>query len=314
MHIFDAVALVAPALVPTSRFDRPTLVYDGVEILAYNGLVTARAPCDLDLDPFAVSGPLFQSLVKSTSRVSIGEHRVTIFNGKARYYVNQNPFAIARKSVPDRMGADGTVVPLTQEFVDAVTRVKEFVSDNAVHLWAMSVFVSKRGMIATNNIALAFAPFPNEVEFSMPSSMIADLHVGRQLVVSDTVVILYDKETGQWLQYHKLAQEAPAQLFTMIDTLVNGTISIEGLDEIVEALDKLPDATMASIENGEVAFTSEKHANRAEHPFDAALTFKMGVKGIRLLAKHATHVSDALCPSKLLFSGKDLRGILVARY
>ena len=191
------------------------------KILATDGRLVACCPLGFECPDMLVPGDMFEKLINRLDSIDditkMDGSRYTFKAGRSRGTIQvlqefdtpslPRPFADWSEPAPD--------------FVDALRRARPFISDNAIHPWAMSVCLGKDRMLATNNIVLA------EVECvgaggngQLLPFWAVDFILGRDEELDGIQIhpehMSFRFDDGSWLRTQLLIGEFPAVVLKML--------------------------------------------------------------------------------------------------
>lgn len=126
------------------------LIADG-ELVATDGKITSGYPCDYSISAL-VPGPEFEALVGSLE----GEIAAIKLDGKIR--LAAGPMSGTIKTLPPDTVAflrpEGEWFTPPEGFVEALRSARNFIADQAVHMWSLCACLRTGAILASNNISL----------------------------------------------------------------------------------------------------------------------------------------------------------------
>lgn len=129
------------------------------EIAATDGKITAGHPCPFEGN-FVVPGVEFEKVLMRMQ----DEPKITVDDGVIKIRCGRFSGTVQTLPLYDWAypGIDDVIwKPLPEKFLDIMTALKPFISDNPVQTWAQSIALENNWMFATNNVAIAGAECPD---------------------------------------------------------------------------------------------------------------------------------------------------------
>lgn len=291
------------------------LVKDGFIHASDNRLVAA-APFPL-VGEFLVPGGDFEAVADRFSektKLEVTPTTVIFRDGKMKATLKTLPIDTVNYQKPE-----GEQQKIPKDFLQALARIRPFISDNAVHFWALAVCLEKDFIYATNNIVVAAAECKglNGGGKLLPSWAV-DYLLSRneelEAIISDKVSMTFLWWDGSWMKTQLVDSEFPKGAENLIEKmakptfrltpewkLIYGTIS-EMTDALIEIFkDKIVGVT----EHGEIEVEVSSAA-----PEGASKWHK---KFLDPVIAAAEFWQPDVWPKPSPFIGPGIRGLIVGR-
>ena len=109
--------------------------------------------------------------------------------------------------------------PWTEGFLQALRKIRPFISNNAQHYWAMGAYAHEKGLAATNNVVLVDMDFDNPpLSGLLPFWLIDTIERDSppDTCFDDATKVYLKWKDGTWLRSLRLVDEFPAQPIAML--------------------------------------------------------------------------------------------------
>lgn len=203
------------------------LVDQGI-IYAADGRMTAAHPFPHD-GTFCVSGPEFDALLgrmDAAPKIEVGQGAITAKLGRMRGTIKTiDPRDWTYATVPDPWH------PLPLGLLEGLRKLRPFISDNAVHSFAMCVLAKDDALYATTNVSLArcLCPGLNGVAAMVPYWAV-DFILKREEGLVEWAhgdgYLGFRWSNGAWMRTQLVADRFPDTAITMLDGLPQPTVEI----------------------------------------------------------------------------------------
>ena len=225
----SAIAKVKSAIAPKDLASHLShyLVKDRMVYASDNRLLAA-APFPLSGE-FLVPGGEFEAVAEKFGdgvTVEVNPNHVIFRHGKMKATIQTLPLDTVNYQMPQ-----GTWKDLPKDFLSALAKVRPFISENAVHYWALSVCLEKDHIYATNNVVVAAAECKGlEGEGRLLPSWAVDYILSRaevlETMISDPNSMTFLWSDGSWMKSLLVDSKFPASAESLIEKMTEPTFSL----------------------------------------------------------------------------------------
>jgi hypothetical protein len=312
----ESIDKVRRALSRQGIVDRLTyyLVKDGF-VCASDGRMTAGAPFPSNLT-FLVPGGEFEKVVDhlqgNTTELTLLDGKLLLKSGRLRATIETLPLDQAFYPHPE-----GAWLPPPDGLVEALRRVRPFVSDNATRPWALCVSLRTGAIMATTNVAL--------VEVACPALLCDELLLPCWAV--DFILFHPAKLTGvifqqnnacfqwddkSWMVSQLGEGKFPEVCSGMLDNGEDPTWEIP--QEWRDALIGISKLCSGEILCGAVSMVGKTEKSVVEYEVTSpAEASKWEQRYLTTVVQAATHLALTSWPKPARFKGTGIRGVIAGR-
>lgn len=277
-----------------------------------NGILCIDAPFEHDIIECAVSATKFIKSIESCH-----EHpefgvtptgRLSIKHGRFKAYLGILPhsdYPVASQ--------EGTIVKLRPNFVEALTSLKPFISEDASRPWSMSVLFSGGYIYATNNVIIVRTPY--ELDYEYDIAIPADA-VNRAIDIAEMPSSCYMAESSFTLEYKQMWMRCQllSGRWPAVSSFFDGfKVDVPVPADLADAVEKVrtfADEKFPVIKIGEEITTDSGNNGASVDGFDLPTASFHGDQIVRVLSV-ATHIDFSTYPKPCLFKGKNIEGLIV---
>lgn len=294
------------------------LVKDGT-ITAGDGRYVACAPIDCDQN-FLVPGREFERLIDrlpSVEEIIIDERSITLKSKRMRGTIDTLPIIEQQYPAPGQVWNE---VP--PRLLDALATVRPFISDNALHQYALCACIGRDSIIATNNVSLVQVdcPMVDGSGHLLPIWAIdyllarkdADLD-GFQLYPGYAAFRFDD---GSWMRTQLINEEFPMVAGQLFERYEKPTWELT--DEWRSAFKLVEELTENMVEIHTNKLVGRQGVGVVEHeipdtpvPSDGYSVYNS--KFLEAIVRVATHWQPDVWPNPSPFAAQGVRGFVIGR-
>lgn len=318
----DAIAKVKSALgLKDIASHLSHFLVQGGMIMASDNRITAAAPFPFTELSFLVPGPEFERLINKfegdcTFALDDKNMTLTLKCGKIKGTLKVlSPELVVYKP------SEGQWHDLPSDLLDALRKIRPFVSDNAVHFWALSVCIAKNAVFATNNVVVARADVSDfDGEGRLLPSWAVDYILAHpckiEALITDEGSMTFMFSDGSWMKSQLIDSKFPEAAAKLIDTLPECRFALDdewrrGYDCISSMAENIidihADKMVAILGHGETEYTVNSPI-----PTDKPYS-RWAKKFIDPVIAGATHFQPDIWPKPAPFIGPGLKGLIVGR-
>lgn len=292
------------------------------QMTATNGRIVACCPVDLDGEILVPGEELWNILKRLPDEPSakIQADRLVLrsgkFSGSLQILPPQDwhfPFEIE----------DVTWEKFPLELLPIFRDLRPFVSDNAVHRWAMGVAVDDGWCYASNNIVLAGAKFAGGKGLqSLVPSWVVDFILSRSEGLTHWATakksMAFKWRNGSWMRSSLIDAQFPERAGEMIRESPKGTQTIRpdyrhAVVRISELVDKNGTVSVyADRVEGKTSRSTVTEDATSSVPKDSPFSL-WSAENLGLVMSIATHWSPATWPKPTPFNGERVKGFILGR-
>lgn len=320
MTMKDAISKVKAAIAPKDIASHLShYLVKGKMIHGSDNRITAAAPFPYDGE-FLVPSREFEAVANKFgpgTRITVEENSVIFTDGKMRATVRTLP-----TSAVDYVMPQGTWKDLPGDFLAALSKVRAFISENAVHYWALSVCLEKDAIYATNNVVIACAECKGlEGEGRLLPAWAVDYILSRsetlETIISEPTSMTFLWGDGSWMLSRLVDSKFPEAAETLIGNMAQPSFRLEPLWK--EAL-----STAIEMSETLVEIHGDKMVGHTEHgvievkinspaPVDGGIS-KWNTKFLAPVIQVAEFFQPDAWPKPAPFTGPGIRGLIIGRY
>jgi hypothetical protein len=294
------------------------LVRDGT-ITAGDGRYTACAPIPCD-GTFAVPGREFERLINrlpSIESVQIGDGSITLRSRRMHGTIKTLPANDVEYAQPG-----DTWNPLPPNFLTALALIRPFISDNAIHPWALCACIGRDSFVATTNVSLAQVDCPSldgaghllpcwAVDYLL-SRKDGNL-IGWQLYPNYAA---FKWDDNSWMRTQLINDEFPTTGLKLFENYKKPEWAIT--NEWREAYEFVSEMTESVVEVHATKLVGHRDASEVEHeipltPVPVEERSLWASQFLDAVIKNATHWEPDKYPNPTAFAAPGLRGFIIGR-
>lgn len=292
----------------------------GGEIRATDGRITAGHPLDEDVGDYVIPGDeLERLLARMPEDFEILERDgwIKITSGRLRGTIETLP--IEDWNYPGI--EEVTWQPIPDELFDLLGALRPFVSDNAVRPWSQMIALHDGWICATNNIALAGAPFKYSTGMKTGIPVWAlDFILPRIEGLAEWFwhdrYVAFRWENGAWLRSVLIEADFPEMAIGMIERAMNHTYVDHIRPEFREVYDRIAGLTGDIIKIGpDTIFGEYKRSKMAEeiHETSVDQITEWTTKYLNPVIEAADIWDPSLWPNPVPFKNHVIAGFVMGR-
>jgi len=286
-------------------------------IQATNGRIIAGHPCDIDGE-FLVPGVELERILKrlpDDPKIDINNGKVTLRSG--RFHGSLQTLDLGEWLFEEVNNAPWQPIPnLLPIFKD----LRPFISENAVHRWAMGIAITDGWALASNNIALAGAKSDTAAVAAIIPSWVIDFIMQRRDGIQQWAVtdhyMAFRWASGAWMRSTLIDDKFPERAAEMIKQVTTPTqpVSEEYRDAVlrVASLSEEGISIYKDRVTGRTAKTELIEELSSEVPKDNEYS-RWGEQFIEPVMAVATAWQPSNWPQPASFVGERVRGVISGR-
>lgn len=282
-------------------------------LFAYNGIYQYQAPFDLKTDEsFAVNEAKVAAAIRSCGdevEVSITKEFLRIKNG---------PFSVRVRKIETVSPLELITLPpktpktAPEGLLEALRRVRPFVSTDASRPWSVAVRVAEGFAWATNNLSLVRAPIACKipdmiipaaaVDFVCELGSIDRLGIestGHIVIQCGDALVRFSQALAQWPDMGNFFKKMPAKLPEIPSEMTEAAAKVAKFAE-----------RFISIDDSKLHSKSES----VETEYEVSFKKSKGIYNASMLAlilENATHADFSFYPDPIYFRGEGIEGTAV---
>lgn len=318
----NAVRWVKDALATKDMVHHMThYLIKGGMIHASDGRMVAAHPFDFDED-FLVPGEKFEKVLLAmpvdTPELVLKEGVLHVSHGRFKSRIS----TIAPDLWPMGLEFEGDFTPLAPGLLEAVARVRPFVSENATQQWATGVGLVPGFVYATNNVVIARAEVPDFDGNVLVPGWAADFILARREGITGYAVtsnsIVFQWEGGGWMKSVIINGTFPDKAGGMIDTAKPAKTAItpewratfNRLAALVDEDELHLGQTLMHGSSGDELQAEDEASTPTPKGEEASI---WNPKFLQPVIDASTHWNPAAWPEPSRFKGEGIEGIILGR-
>lgn len=285
-------------------------------IHASDGRMTAAAPFPSDMwGEFLVPGEEFELLLErlpGEPEIIVEPSRIKMRSGRMRGTIETLPVAEAHYAGPELEWANPP-----EGLLQAFRRIRPFISDNAVHYWALCAALGDGVMLATNNVSLVEVSCPGlKGRDSLLPLWAVDYVLARTEPLTGWQIAdsyaAFRWEDGSWMRTQLVSATFPEEANALLARMAPPTWEVP--DEWREAYFAVAGALEEIIEIDATAMRGKKGKAAIEHEVASpCVRSRWNPKFLDAVVRCAARFQLDAYPAAASFEGNGIRGLIVGR-
>lgn len=303
----DIVPVLTNFCLYQSLFDKKGRIQGG------NGILCIDAPFEHPVAQCAVKASKFLKAIEACNETPAFDitatGRLSVKHGKFKAYLATLPV-----SDYPVVSQEGKLIPVKSNFVEVLSKVKPFISEDASRVWSISVLFSAGYIYATNNVIVVRVPYELEYDFdiAIPSDT-----VNRVLDIAELPSGCYVAETSLTLEYNKMwlrTQLTNAQWPNVKSFFDGFKVDVAVPADLKQAVNTVvgfcSDEKFPVIKLGATVSTDATDSGASIEGFDLPASSFHADQLVKVLSV-ATHIDFSTYPKPCLFKGNGIEGLIV---